>query len=382
MSKSRIMTSNYLDPSVINLASASTENTNFPSSNLYLSTRRGKTWRSGGHFDVLGGQNTIVFREAVGGPDRTATVAAGSYATAAALGLAVAAAMNAVAGTAHYSCSGPDVSENVRPFQITSNGLGGAIFTLRWTVAAGLGNLMGFDTSADKSGALIYIADVLKIHSSEWLLWDLGISSNPQALILVGPQGSPMKLTPSAVVTLQANTTNAWSSPAFSQTVPYDPNAIFLINPAGLATTPYRYWRLLIVDPSNPNGFVEIGKPYLGELFEPVRGGLQFPFSAQYIDRSTTVYSEGGQALSDTRPKTEQFQANWKFLTTAELEALDAHWQNVGTSIPFFVQLDPDGAFSGSASRYVRYVKMTAAPSYQLVSPGSFAMTMQFAEEL
>ena len=121
---------------------------------------------------------------------------------------------------------------------------------------------------------------------------------------------------------------------------------------------------------------------FLGDFFEATRGAVQYPFSGQYVDRSVTTFSEGGQSFSDVRDKAEMFNITWFGLTVAEKEEIDILWLDLGTSNPFFVQFDPDTAFSSAGNKLIRYVKFSAAPSYDLVSPGNYSCKMTLREEI
>ena len=381
MAKVRLTTTNYLDPQLVSNSYVSSAQAAFPVSNLYNAQRRSKVWRSNGHWEVTSANQTIVFRETAAGPDLTAFVGVGDYSSTAALCAAVKAALE-IAGASTYTVS---TDTSTKKLKIASNGGGGdGTFRLRWTevAAAGFAAMTGFATDVDDTGALTYTADELKIHTDEWIKWDMGISTNPTAFILIGPRNAPIKISPSAVIKLQGNETNVWTAPSFDLTILHDDEVISLFSPGGLHTEALRYWRLQVIDPSNSNGYVEIGSLFLGIFFEPTRGAAVFPLGAQPVDRSTTMFSEGGQSFSDRRQKTERFQLSWQHLTIAEKEELDAVFDEFGTSDPLFVVLDPDLAFSTRVSKYTRYVKFEGDPQWSLETPGNFSYAMTLREEL
>lgn len=381
MTQVRLTTTNYLDPDRVSNSYVSSAQAAFPVSNLYNAQRRSKVWRSNGHWEVTADNQTVVFRETAAGPDLVATVATGDYASTTAFCAAVKAALE-VAGASTYTVA-PDAT--TKKLEITSNGIGGDnTLTLRWTAAAsaGFAATAGFATDIDDSGLLTYTADELRIHTDEWIKWDFGISSNPTAFILIGQRNSPIKISPSAELRLQGNETNAWGAPSFDQVLTYDDAVIAVFDAAGLHTEPLRYWRLKVVDASNPNGFVEIGSLFLGIFFEPTRGAAVFPLQAQPVDRSTTTFSEGGQTFADRRQKTERFDLQWEHLTYSEKEELDAVFDEFGVSNPFFAIMDPDTVFSSRASKYIRYVKFETDPQWSLVTPNNFSYAMTLREEL
>lgn len=375
------MTTNYLDPDEVSNAYYSSQQAAFPVSNLYNAQRRSKVWRSAGYWEITDSNNTVIFRETASGPDLTATIAAAEYVSTASFLAAVKAAFEET-GDSTYTVETDDETSKIK---ISSDGAGGdTTFSIFWTAPASqaFADIIGFDSEVDSTGALSYTADELKIHTSEWLKWDFGISTNPKALVLIGPRNSPIRISPSATLKLQANETNVWTSPTFEQDLSYDDVAIGLFDSEGLFPEGKRYAKLKIIDSANPNGFVELGSVFLGEFFQPTRGAVNFPLAGRYVDRSTTAFSEGGQTFSDRRAKSEILDLTWKFLTKAEKEEIDDIFDEFGTSDPFFIQLDPTLAFSTKTSKYVRYVKFDSEPRYSLETPNNFQCSMTLREEL
>jgi hypothetical protein len=376
MSNVRIWNDNYID-TVFN-SFYSSQQAAFPVLNIYNKQRRSKVWRSNGYWKIPPAANSIVFRETTG-VDLTATLASTEFTSGTSFRAAIKAALEAV-GSSTYTVSLDTTTQKIK---IASDGSGGGgIFELRWTSATLMADILGYDQTINLSGSLNYVADDLRIHTSEWLLWDMGISSNPKALAIIGPRNSPIKISPSATIKLQANETNVWTSPSYEQVLTYNDEIILLTNPAGLHTEALRYWRLEIIDVDNPNLFVEIGSIFLGNFYSPTRGAVQFPFSSAPIDRSTTIFSEGGQTFSDIREKSQSFNLDWSALTSTEIEELLEIFDDYGTSIPFFIQLDPDSAFSSSANYYTRYVKFESEPGYKLIRPNFFETNWNLREEL
>lgn len=379
MSNVKIMNYNYLDSDIISAYYQSSEQTAFPATNLYNAARRSKVWRSNGYWEITASNNVIIFQETTS-VNLTATVAAANYTSTTTFLAAIKTALEA-AGDSTYTVAQDTTTGKIK---ITSNGAGGGnIFSLMWSHASTtMESVLGFSNASDDTGALTYTADVLKIHTSEWLKWDLGISSNPKSFVMIGQRNSAIKITPSATLTLQGNETDAWTTPSYSQTLTYNDATIALHSSTGLHTEALRYWRLLISDQSNANLYVEIGAIYLGDVFEPTYGAVQFPFNGTYKDLSTTSYSEGGQSFSDVLEQTEEFSVDWFGLIKTEKETIDSHFADVGTHYPFFIALDPNNAISSINDYYTRYVKYASDPLYSLESPGIFSMSMSLREEL
>jgi len=369
---------NFLSPDIVSNSFVSSEQTAFPVSNIYNAQRRSKVWRSNGFWDITDSNKTIIFRETIG-VDLTVTLTVDEYNSDTTFFAELKTQMEAV-GASTYTISRDTTTNKIK---ISSNGVGGGgIFQIIWTSCGALASTLGFLTTENDIGALLYIADALNIGTSEWIKWDMGISTNPTAFILIGARNKPIAITPSATLKIQGNETDIWTNPSYEETLTYNDSAIAVFSDDGLHSEPLRYWRLSIEDINNPQGFVEIGSLFLGDYLNPTRGAAQFPFKASYVDKSQTIFSEGGQTFSDIREKSEEFSIDWFGLTTIEKEDIDQFFDSFGMSIPFFVIFDKDAVFSSNFNYYIRYCKFSNEPTYNLKAPNVYECTMNLREEL
>jgi hypothetical protein len=369
---------NYLDLTVLANSDVSSEQTAFPVTNAYNKNRRSKVWRSNGYYQVTSSNNGIVFNDGTG--NVTASIAVGEYSSTASFMAAVDAALEA-AGVANYT-----VTQNANlKFVISSDLSGGATVFQLITTNAGFTaiDLLGFDNSANKTGASSYTSDVVRINSSEWIRWDMGISTNPDSFFLIGPRNKPLKIAPNATITLQGNETNNFTTPSYSQAITYDDEVLAIVSETGFNTAGgLRYWQVVFDDRTNPLGYIELGAMSLSNFYSPTRGGAQFPLQSNLIDRTETIFSEGGQTFSDIKETSAGFNLTWSALKKDELEALVNLFNKVGIGVPFFITLDAEAGFSTSVNRSIKYVKFKDEPSYRLVSPNNFSMEMKFEEQL
>lgn len=379
---------NFLDEDHLAGRRASSEKVAYPADNAYNLQRRSMVWRSGGNFEIRDGENTLVFRESLG-VDLTATIEPGFYESVTLFLAALKTALEA-AGVATYTCD----TDGGR-IRITSNLGGGAtIFQLRMEAAgsADMAVIMGFDTVAF-TGDDSYTADVLRIHTDEWLEFDLGFPGNPHAFVLASARNEPLKLTGEAVVKLQANWTNNFTvTPALEIEIPYDQFVLAewdLENGlAGAGSPGYRYWRAQIVDPANTREFVEFGLVFLGRCIVPERGCAVFPLDNQGEDSSVVNYAEAGQGFAQELPATETIGLDWDALNKEEKADLKDHWEAVKKVRAFFVILDSatqedgTGAFSVNQREWVKLVKFVDAPRFPLTHANYFQSTWNLREEL
>lgn len=379
MSNVRVMHENYVDPDYYVSMTYSTQKTVAPAENVLNYVRRSKVWRTDGYWEITASNKTIIFRETVG-VDLTATIAESNYTSDSSFLTAIKTALEAV-GDSTYTVT-RDTSTN--KIKITSNGSGGGgVFQLICTSGSFTSaSILGFSTASNLTGALTYTADTLKIHTSEWMKWDMGTSVNPKAFVLIGLRNTPIKISETATIKLQGNHTDTWSSPVYDQTLSYHSDAIAVFSTTGLHTEALRYWRLVIQDPGNLNGYIEISNLYLGDAITTTRGAVQFPLRESVIDLSQTAYSQSGVSFSDENEMTSEISFGWNFLTVTEAEVLKTMIKEVGTSKPFFVCLDPEENFSSNLETQVRFVKFTGKVNIDLTRVGIFSSDWDLREEL
>lgn len=375
ISQVKLYTENFVDLNILANSDVSSEQTAFPVTNAYNLERRSKVWRSNGYFNIVSGDNTIVFNE--GGADFTATITAGEYSSTAAFMAAVDSAFTTAPGAAgSYTVT---QNSNLK-FVITKSA---GTFNIKWTHAdsADMAGILGYDTAVDDTGSLSYIGDILRINTSEFILWDMGLATNPEAFFMLDQRNKPIRLSPNGVFKLQGNETNNFTTPSYETTLTYDDQAIAVISEDGLHTEGLRYWRVLFMD-QNPLGYVQIGAFFLGNAFQPIRGRVQFPFQSSYIDPSETQKSDGGQSFSDVFEQSQSYSAKWLGLKKEDQENITDLFRQYGTSFPFIVSFDSVSAFSSSLNRMVKFVKFSNEPTYEIISPNNFTCDMQFEEQL
>lgn len=376
------MSENFADPEIASNINASSEQAAFPSDNAFNKQRRSKVWRTNGHWEITSANNTLIFEETTG-VNLTASVTAGTYSSTTTFLQAVKTALEAV-GASTYTVVADTATGKIK---ITSDGSGGGgILNLEWDHASTtIEDVLGFDDAATDTGALTYTADYLRIHTDEWLEFDFGISTDCDAVILTGSRNAPLKLSNGSTIKIQANETSNWTTPSYTATLTYDDFLIYKIrgdSETGLAGSQYRYWRLQIVDRENPYGYVELGAFFLGNFYTPTRGQPQFPLNSTLVDRSTTVFSEGGQTFSDIREQTREFSVTYQFLSLAEAEAMLAIYEDFGTAVPLFIVLDPDTIFTSTVNRSIIYAKFASQPQLNFTNVNNYTMTIQLREEL
>lgn len=349
----------------------SSENATYPITNAYRFQRRGRVYRTQGNIEVTASNKTIKFTDS---GSWTATIAEGSYLVATTFLTAIKTAMEAVSPetyTVTYTSE--------KKISIASTGS----MVLQFSdVAFTAETILGFEGRVTNLSGATIESDFPIIHSSEWVKMDFGLPTNPQAFILFGKRNENLKYSESAVIKLQGNQTDNWTSPQFEETLSWNENVIQTSNKLGLHTEPLRYWRFYVEDKQNEYGYLEFSNLFIGQAFIPERGCAQFGFLNRLRDLSVTAYSESGVSLTDIKPQHQEFSFEFSFLTKEDVDNFMFLFEVHGTGKPFPIIMDKNLVFSVNSQDMTKYVKMLSEPDIRLVSPDNFTVSINLREEL
>lgn len=315
----KILKTNFAQDSITTISSSS-QKTTFPAENI-RNEFRAKEWRSSGHFVLTASNNSIDLNEGSG--FSSTTVPAGAY-TPETLATAVKSALDTL-GSNTYTVT---FSRVTGLWTIASTGN----FDLDGTFKDVIG------LTQDLSGsASTYTGAAIAIHTEESVVFDLRTIEDVDTVALLWEKGL-YKLSDSAVLTVEANATNVWTSPAFSQSLVFDD--LNEIAQAHFPTESYRFWRIKIVDPQNVNLYVNLGVVVLG-LSDQILTSTSNGFSFSVRDMSRVQQTDFGQRYTDIFPKIRSLNLKFDVMELSEVEAILNFFETVGVSQTIFVHLDP-----------------------------------------
>jgi len=163
-----------------------------------------------------------------------------------------------------------------------------------------------------------------------------------------------------AVVKIQGNASDVWTSPSVDTTIAGWTNEL-AVHIFGSAQS-YEWWRHAITDTGNSDGYVSAGRICLADIFEPERnftlgGGMREP-----QDPSIGSFSEGGQISSIQRTKYKTGNFFFDKLTRTDMETLKGMFSTLGNwKGLFFVQ---DLGDPWNDTYYVRVASYSITPQY------------------
>lgn len=328
---------------------ASSQNANFPSSNL-KNPFRSVRWRSKGNFIIDATNNKINFKEASLGSELTATLTSSTY-TALTLAAEIKTQMEAVS----VDTFTVTFSTATGLWSITSSGTFFSLLNSTGTNAStSVFKLALGYPNTDKTASLTYTGSLIAIHTEESVVFDIRTAQDIMNVCVMWPKEDGIKLSEDAVITLQANATNVWTSPAVSQVLTIDNDYIVASHFFATAQS-YRYWRLKIVDPQNPYLYIELGHVWIGENLniDPLQNGFKY----KLVDLTKVTKTDFGHEYADEYPVQAQLDFDYKYLQYAEYKILENSFRLNGNRKPVLVAVD-DQELVYDKDHFLLYGKM------------------------
>ena len=378
--------SNFADTTTTLITSTSQE-TVYPDDNIIV-TDRNKPWRtptSGGYFVISAGSRWIDFRSANGSLN-AASMSIGVYSLGS-LRSEILAQMNTVSAVATYTCSfGSDFRWYISP----SSGAAGSL-TILWNNGANAANniasLMGYSTSDNDStttGTLT--ADNRAIHSYEFIQFDLGSARTASAIGIVDRLSDGIQVQTnvnSGTVRWQASDTEAFTSLTVDLTLTIQSGQYIAKPTGGTGTIPAaRYWRALISDPRNSNGYVQLGYAAFGVPFEPTSTDVSVDWELTMSDPSPIQKALGGQSYFDRNDKFRRTSVLLPLMSNADHDQLQSVFSITGISEPFFLFLDPTLSVSANLGELSIYGRFREELSFQYQISDLYSLNFEFEEAL
>jgi hypothetical protein len=205
--------------------------------------------------------------------------------------------------------------------------------------------------------------------TSEWWKWDLGSPKDIYAFIFWYHNFQS-----GAAIKIQANPTDAWDSPAFEETLTWSSFKLVRYFPSAKT---YQWWRLLVQDATNPDGYLRGGRPFLGGYFEPSRN-CHKDWKKTIVDLSEIDYSLGGQAFANEKDVYYRFDFSFPSILTPDDISFDEIGKSVAKKKALFITIDP--ADPVNSTYYVH--SLTDWEIVHVFANKNFKLDLSFREEL
>ncbi len=175
--------------------------------------------------------------------------------------------------------------------------------------------------------------------TSESVVFDMVTTEAIDSVVVLWSKEDGIRLSETAVVRIQANATNVWTTPAVNEVITI--NNDYVLGSHYFSTDQsYRYWRVLVQDPSNPLGFVELGVVWLGKsiAIENAQNGFKY----ELVDKSKTSTTDFGHVYVDEYPLTAAIEFTYQNMDYDSVQILENAYRTNGTRKPVMVLIDPE----------------------------------------
>lgn len=134
----------------------------------------------------------------------------------------------------------------------------------------------------------------------------------------------------SATITIDANTTNSWGSPATTKTIIY--NAGIMLN--FFTSVSYQWWRFSIDDPTNSDGYIQVGRLWLGNYIDIDPSSL-LDFVVRKNRNDKVKHGEGGQKFASIGIGWKEFELKFPYSSYTMIEKIETMYDTVGNHSSF-----------------------------------------------
>ena len=141
---------------------------------------------------------------------------------------------------------------------------------------------------------------------------------------------------------LQGNATDSWGTPSVDETLTWASGHII----KDITQASYRYWRIQIIDAGNSDGFISIGRAWIGDLYQSP--GIAPAINHNRVSESVKSITPSGQSYQDTRYKYSIITTTWPKLSHAEKAAIFAIFDDIDIGTPFFVTFEESNSDLGT----------------------------------
>lgn len=151
-----------------------------------------------------------------------------------------------------------------------------------------------------------------------------------------------------AVVKVEANIDDVWIAAPYTQQVAMDEETQNLVISNDGFGADYEYYRITILDPSNPCGYVEVGRVIGGRAFTFTNDeDITDTYNVGNIDEAEKMKTQGFFRASNENVLRREFSANFSklFSVTGQddnFRGFRKMWKSVKTTRPFMTILDRD----------------------------------------
>lgn len=287
-----------------------------------------------GPFTVIAGENTIPFD--IGAGALSAVCANAGYNILSVLG-EIKYQMDIATGLAN---SDPHYNLTLLKYVLA---MGSGTFNLNFaTTANSIAPRLGYN-NANKTGALSYNADTIRIMTEWFALYNMGAAKQLSWLAILNHN-----LTANATLKLQGNNADNWAAPPLNQVIPITTKII--IFPADPS---YAWYRLYVEDRANPAGYIQMGISD-GGTYRQFSRDFSFGCVLGPVTETDIDPTDAGTIYANIRGNRQVFTLPYRLLNDTDKGIAESVFQAHVNARPLLLCLDP--ADPTNQSYWVRIV--------------------------
>ena len=361
------------------IKTVTSQNSSFPVTNIH-NDLRGRVWMPTGHFTPSAGYKLWVNN----GTDRIVSIPVAQLAqTPEQYAANIKTVLNQDALPATWDVT---YSQTTKKFTVSNS----TPFTFQHSKQlydnTSLHTIIGFTAKNDVSGTT-HEAQEARIHSSEEILWDMGVPTPMSFFSMLPPIDENFSLSPTASIKLMAdhiNSSTIWTNgPSYEVTLEHSHSGVMkFLDKVGDEFPTYRYWKLEIKDVTNPNP-ISVGHIYLGDYLTLNIRNISRGFTRNLVDNSIESISDSGSAYYNIKPKfTEMSGLKTQFISASDRATLEGFFIRHGKHKPFYISLDPLLGMSRDIFENTRFVRFADPPKMSHVKCDYYTLDFQVREAI
>jgi len=173
--------------------------------------------------------------------------------------------------------------------------------------------------------------------SSQTVVFDFITTEAMDSVVILWPKEDGIRLSETATIRIQANATNSWSSPAIDQALTIN-NTYMVASHYFETDQNYRYWRVVVDDPGNPYGYIELGVVWIGKSLniENAQNGFKYGL----VDKTSVTTTDYGHRFCDEYPIMSSLSFDYQYMDYLNVCILENAFRANGVRLPVVVVLD------------------------------------------
>lgn len=359
----RWMTNNFLEVGVSSIQTSS-ENPNFPKSNLYGKDRN-KPFKFNGRFLIEEDVNDKIY---INGD--TWVIDSGDY--------------RSFDDLLSAPISGPSSLSLFRDGDTNTFGLvfSSGSFTLNLSNRnESAWDTLGFTNTVDLEvlGNTVF-ANESRVHwPYDYLKFDIGYQAPVGFIGMVSSIAEEFTIPAGAIVRVQGNNVDSFISPPLDMAIPWYKTGMFKFID-DIEDSVFRFIKIIIQCP-NSSIIPEIGYLYIGDYETGGNRNISTGFELSYVDLSVLSSSDGGVVYDNPKPSYRVYSALNIELTRQDQAAfLKDIWRRKKRNNPFFIALDPTSYLSFTPDEHIAFVTFEDSPKFLHILRNIFSLSFSLKE--